>query len=207
MAIFHLMRLERSVRIGGLPIRLGLLRGTIGGRDYTVGPISVFRWIRLLAAVSPFLEGKPLSRDFGEVIKKLGIIGGRIFLPLFLDDKIREKDLSRARMSEILSAFYAFCEVNDLEYIQAEDPDKKKKAEDASLTYDDWALILTERTSGARLPDEFLRLPIQYFLSMIDSFERINNVREERPADSRAPTEEEKALLKAHFKAQGIGVI
>jgi hypothetical protein len=212
MALRHLLRIERAVRIGGFSVKLGSLRRHFGGRDYTIAPINVLNWMKVYTIMLPLSAGKPLGEELSETLKDLPLSFVRALLPLFLSELPREKDVNQASMGQCLSVWAAFCEVNDLEYIQKayETPGNqgKKSGSDAEkgIDFSDLAMFLCEKMGGSRLPDDYLRLPMQYFLSLFEGFKRLENVRAGRPADCDAPSEEEMTRVKDYFGGIGVGV-
>lgn len=208
MALKHFMRLERTVKIGGRTLGFGPFKRHFGGRDYSIAPISVLRWLNLHAILTPFLSKSDPLNGVVEVLKAMPDTVGRLILPLFLDDLPRECDIKHASVSQILSAWYAFTEVNDLDYIlkayNAEPNEGEEKSAELGLSFEDHAIFLMEKTNGARLPHEFLQLPMQYFLAMFECFRRQKNVQEGRPADIDAPSKEDMKVFESYFAKAGV---
>lgn len=210
MGLRHFERTEREVFIGGRKIGFGPLSRVAGGKDYLVKALSVPRWVRFSSFVAPFLNGGPITEtNLGDLIKTRDVEIGKIFLPLILGELIRPEDLKRATKSQILSAWFAFCEVNDLAFIQRppKDEDEAARVKDIGLTYDDLALQMAISSSGAYTAEELLNLPMHQFLSLNDSFNRLDNVANGRPADAEKPTDKELAEIRAHFESRGIEVV
>jgi hypothetical protein len=208
MALRHFVRLERTVRIGGVRF-IPFSPRRFGGHDYTVAPISVLRWITLYSVLKPLQGDKPLLEAIPTLLETLPRPMGLLLLPLFLEDLISPRDLENATTSQILSAWYAFTEVNDLEYILAgyEKAEPDAKPDETGLSFEDHAMFLVEKTNGTRLPHEFLQLPMQYFLAMFECFKRQKNVQEGRPADCDPPSEKELKMLNSYFGGLGVRVV
>ena len=202
MALRHFLRLEREVRVGGF----GPPRFRLGGRWYTVGPISVLRWTNLSTMLSTLTGGQPVGPEFGETFRAMPPRVASTLLPLMLSDKPRRKDLLRAKPDQLSAVWEAFCQVNDLVYIQTAFSGEGKQGEPTGLGLEDLAMILTEKTSGARLPDELLQLPMQHFLALFDCLKHLRNVRDGRPADCDPPDEGEVREFSEAFTQAGFEV-
>lgn len=202
MALRHYSRLERQVRVGGF----GPPRHRFGGRWYSVGPVSVMGWVQLSAVLSPLSAKGALGPEFGEVFKSLPREISGALLPLLLNERPRPRDLNRVTPDQLAAAWEAFCQVNDMAYIQEAFTPKHdtKPTEGNGLAMDDMAMILSGKVGIS--PDELLRLPMQVFLSMLDSLRRLRNVAENRPADCDAPDESEISPFRDAFTAAGFEV-
>jgi hypothetical protein len=123
-------------------------------------------------------------------------------------ERPRPCDLRHATPGQLSAAWEAFCQVNDLAFIQEAFtvPQDGPKSDGGGLDMADSAVMLSQRLGGSRAPEELLRIPMQAFLALFDSLKHIQNVQEGRPADCDAPSESEVADIRNAFAGSGIEV-
>lgn len=193
MALKHFVRLEREVYLGGLK----WLRGR-GGRWYTTARTTPLTWNELVVALRAVLGLTTLAVDVvGTAIESMPIQQVRPLLRFLVVGPIRPKDLQRTTSKQVACAWRAFAEVNHVDYLlHGTEP---RGRGDTELDLADQAYVLSEALFGVRLPRELLMLPACEFLAMLESRQRVDNVRHGRPADAVLLTEEERAAASRLF--------
>lgn len=110
MSYGHFLRCSRSVRIGGRKV----FRWHIGGGSYTVGPLSVIRWLQFFEAAGqlPFSE-----QGIADGLKALTMLRPMAALvPILVAERIKPKHLERITPAQVATILAAFAEVNDITY-------------------------------------------------------------------------------------------
>ena len=199
MALEHFIRKERVVKIGGCRMFKWL-----GGHFYTIAPISVLKWTGFF----PFIKNANFELEtLEEIIKYMPTPFLRSILPLLVEDNIRDKDIDNATRKQILVVWQAFKICNDLEYILNYYKAKMATSKlEEGLNIEDIAVYLSQAFNGAVMPDAFLKLPIQYFIGIFDSLERLENYRKWQDPEAQSLSEQEKENLFNSIKGLGFGV-
>lgn len=196
--ISHFLRSERLVRIGGMRI-MGL---QLGGRNYTVSPITLFRWVSLYGL---FELGELDAEKTDALYMSMSLTLKKVFLPLMVEEHINDKDFRKCSESQAYSAFKAFCEVNDVPYILEKYKSNKTDA-DEKKNLEDIAVEMAQLMQWQKMPEDFLRMPVQYFFALFDSLKKIDNIRNDRDPEAEPLTEAEKNRLLNKLQSCGIGV-
>jgi hypothetical protein len=113
MGFKHLLHNRRAVRLGGFR----LWRFHLGGGVYTVGPMSTLRFVQYIEAAGKLgmLLGESMPRDDPSAGAALYLF--RVLVPLIIAEPIHPAHLEHASAMQILAAFEAWQEVNDLPYM------------------------------------------------------------------------------------------
>jgi len=171
MAFNHFLRNSRQVRLGGWRI----FGRQFGGGWYTVGPLSVLRFLLFVEA-----SGQ-LSASPAELTNLANIVALRNLMPLvplLVLEPVEGRHLRRLTMVQLTALFVAVGQTNDLEYcMNAIKPGEKSADDSDRVGFEVIAVTLAERLHVGD-PYSVLSWPMQEVLGICDAF---------KDADGRKP--------------------
>lgn len=145
-----------SVRIGPWRIRWGVRWLPGSGRYYTVGPISFFDGMQLCATLVE--EGYGPALAGGKFAPPAGVV--RACASLLVGQPVRDCDLRRASVAQLMALWTAFCRANDWPEIAKQMEPAKDSGRRAAPQDDDfdWSVYVIAKQLGM-WPYEVMRLP------------------------------------------------
>lgn len=206
MSLLHFFQHKRIVRIGGRTWHFFRWFWHFGGHDYLIEPMSVKRWVVFFPILQKLIDEKKddIEKAIFRMIDVLPKEIMRPFISLIVSEPLTDKDFKHINKNQMKAVWKCFCEVNDVEYI-LKWFNVKANENELEISYEDYALFLSEKLKGARLPHEFLDLPVQYFLAIMEGFKRLDNIKDGIPASAERLQEKEKKALQMYY--QGLGIM
>lgn len=172
MAIEHVLFRQIEVKIGGR--KIGPL--FVGGRFYSVGPVTALRYIEINAALGRLLESRFHQRQFDGVLTELrqeplGVLA--MLVPLLVSDqRVRARDLQKMTRPQFEACWSAFLLQHDFDWIRShfEVAEPTDANSGPGLGPFHMAVEASAICGGAYTPEDLLKhKPLALLLSILDA--------------------------------------
>ena len=186
MSLRHILNLQRQVYLGGR--RVPFTRRRIGGHWYTVGPLSLMRFLQLMEA----LGSAGLATLGRAPIPTLTAMA-----PILVKGRILPGDLKRISPDQLVALWEAVSQTNDLDYLASQFKPPDKPSDGITWDYVD-AMDLVCEARPANTIDSLKAMAAMQFFAILDAIAKKAEARQPKDGDDdgyREITPEELARL------------